>query len=50
MNIIACQLVITKHGDIFAGVSLNEVGVPGWKLTEVTGRRRLHGGVADTGG
>jgi hypothetical protein len=42
--------MITKHDDIFAGVSLNDVGIPGWKLSAVIARRRLHGGVADTGG
>jgi hypothetical protein len=42
--------MVTKHDDIFAGVSLNDVGVPGWKLPAVILRRRLHGGVADTGG
>jgi len=50
MTIITCQLMITKHDGIFAGVSLNDVGVPGLKLSAVTARRRLHGRVADTGG
>jgi hypothetical protein len=41
------QLMITKHDDIFTGVSLTE-GVPGWKFSGVISRRSLHGGVADT--
>ena len=50
VNIIMCPLTITIHEDIFAGVSLNDVGVPGWKLSAMIARRRLYGGVADTGG
>ena len=50
MNTIMCQLMITIHDDIFAGVSLNDVGVPGCKLSAVIARRRLHGGVGETGG
>jgi len=45
-----CQLMITKHDDIFADVSLNDVGVSGWKLSAVIARRSLNGGMADTEG
>jgi hypothetical protein len=48
-NIIMGQLMITKHDDIFTGVSLTD-GVPGWKFSAVISRRSLHGGVADTRG